>query len=140
MNLPRELLGETLNHLFSDHGQSLRSCSLVSKSWRGFSQRLLFTHTSINDDTYESFLNTISPTNPALRHVRSLTYFTLKFGEDGPNRHAYALQDHLPSFFQLQSLTLQYVDVGPTILERLHLFPAFQDTISSLVIMEVSIT
>ena len=64
------------------------------------SQRLLFTHISIDDDddAYGGFLNTISPTTPALRHVRSLTYFALNFGEDGPNRHVYALQDCLPSF------------------------------------------
>ena len=115
MNLPRESFGETFNHGFSDHGQSLRSCSLVSKFWRGFSRGLLFTYISISDDTYGNFLNAISPTNPALRHVRSLTYSALMFGEDGPNRHVYALQDHLPSFRQHQLLTLQYVDIDPAI-------------------------
>lgn len=140
MNLPRELLDEMFNHLPLDYERSLRTCSLVSKSWRESSQRLLFTHISIGNDTYKNFLNAISPTNPALRHVRSLTYFTLKFGGVGPDRHVYALQDYLPSFCQLQSLTLQHMDIEPTIPERFNLLSAFQNTLSSLVLLDVSVT
>ena len=140
MNSPRELLDVSFNHPSSGHGGSLRSCSLVSKSWQGFSQRLLFTHISIDGDAYGGFLNTISPTTPALRHVRSLTYFALNFGEDGPNRHVYAIQVCLPSLVWPQFPSLQYVDIEPTIPERLYLFSAFQETLSSLVLMEVSVT
>ena len=140
MNLPQELLDEILLHLPSDEGRSLRSCSLVSKSWLEPSRRLLFKHIRIRQDNYKLWLATISPTNAGvLFHVHSFAYF-LRVKRTSDSRSVYIFRDYFPSFCQLKKLTLCHLDIEPTIPEHLHLFSAFHHTLSSLSLGVVSIS
>ena len=140
MKFLRELLDEILRHLPSDEGRSLKSCSLVSKSWLEPSRRLLFAQIRIREDNYKPWLEKIPPTNTRLLfHVRSLTYFLR--GSETPGSHSvYAFRDYFPSFRQLQTLTFCHLHIETTIGEHLHLFSAFQHTLSSLSLGVVSIT
>ena len=134
MNLPQELLDEIFSHL-SDRARpsTLRSCSLVSKSWLTPSRRLLFSRISIDVNKYQPWLEQIPPTNTALlRHARTLTYFIQGYEINDLRYHVCLLRDYLPSFCQLQTLNLCNLDIEPTIPDDLHLFSAFQHTLSSL--------
>lgn len=139
MTLPQELLDEILGYL---HPVDKQSFSLVSRSWLECSRRRYFAVITIKTDGYEKFLDTFSPTNTGLlRHVRTLTYFLPGQSRDPhPDRAIYALQDYLPSLYQLQTLTFSNMKIEPTIPERLDLFSGFQHTLSSLYLMEVSFT
>ena len=146
MNLPQELLDEIFSHLPPYDTKSLKSYSLVSKSWVEPSRRLLFANVYIRLDTYNSWKNAISPTNTnLLRHVRSLAYFShVHFAY--PHRSSlplcsfYALRDYLPSFSQLRTLTLYCINIEQTIFDNLELLSAFQHTLVSLTLSSVSAT
>ena len=149
MNLPQELLDEILSYLPPYDTKSLKSCSLVSKSWVEPSRRLLFANVHIRLGTYNSWKDTISPTNAnLLRHVRSLTFFShIRFAyprysrySSLPVRSFYTLRDYLPSFSQLRTLTLYCIHIEPTISERLELLSAFRHTLGSLTLTTVSAT
>ncbi|KAF9781572.1 hypothetical protein BJ322DRAFT_1076994 [Thelephora terrestris] len=141
IHLPEELLDEIFSHLRPDDRQSLRSCSLVSKSWLEPSRRLIFSSILIHFHTYQSWLSTISPTNTGvLRHVRSLEYFHHHQKPSDPRRGVYSLRDYLPSFSHLHTLTFRNFDVEETIPDHLEIFSAFQHTLSSLSLVHVSIT
>ena len=154
MNIPQELLDEIFKNLPRDDKKSLQSCSLVSKSWLEPSQRLLFAGVTIRFDDFQSWVDNISPTNIGLlRHVRALEYFrqpkTL-YSSSGdliwkrevhdPRFSVYTLRDYLPTFSQLQALGLRHMDIEPTIPQHLELFVAFQHTLSSLFLEQISIT
>lgn len=139
MNVPPELLDEILGHLPSDEGRSLRSCSLVCKSWLDPSRRLLFTHVRLRQDNYKRWLNKISPTNTGvLSHVHSLTYFLRGIGAPD-SRSFYVFRDYFPAFSQLRTLTFCHLDIEPTIPQHLHLFSAFKHSLSALSLGGVSI-
>jgi hypothetical protein len=138
MRLPVELVDEILSHLPSDDKQSLRKYSLVSKLWLQPSRRLLFVHIVLHAGNYQSWLKNISPTNAGLlHHIRSLT---LSLRTPYIHGGIFILRDYLPSLCQLQALTLSNTDIEPVIPEHLDLFSAFQHTLSSLTLMQVSIT
>ncbi|KAF9645195.1 hypothetical protein BDM02DRAFT_687955 [Thelephora ganbajun] len=136
MHLPEELLDEIFGHLPPDDRQSLQNCSLVAKSWLQPSRRLLFARIFIRPATYQSWLDNISPTNTGLlRHARSLKYLV-----GGGGCGVSLLRDHLPSFFQLQQLAFSFTNIEPTICDHLEWLSAFQHTLSSLSLTQVSIT
>ena len=137
MYLPQELLDQIFTYFPLDDLQSLRSCSLVSKSWLEPSRRLLFAHVLIDATSYQSWLDKISPKNTGLLyHVRSLTYFQRR-GTRDPRCRASALCDYFPSFCKLKILTFRGLSIEPNL--SLEMFSAFQHTLSSLQFMRVSI-
>ncbi|KAF9643053.1 hypothetical protein BDM02DRAFT_1758401 [Thelephora ganbajun] len=136
MHLPEELTDKIIGHLPQDDRRSLQNCSLVSKLWLQPSWRLLFAHITIELTTYQSWLDNISPTNTGLlRHARSLTYIV-----GGDSCGVPLLRDYLPSFFQLQQLAFSFTNIKPTICKHLEWFSAFQHTLLSLSLTQVSIT
>ena len=154
MHLPEESLDEIFSHLPLNNGRSLRSCSLVSKSWLEPSRRLLFAHVFTDLGKYHLWLDNISPSNTALlRHVRSFEYShsytppVVRLEESLLRQRAcdpcFALntfRDYLPAFLQLQSLTLYNAVIEPTVSDHLELFANFQHSLSSLSFGRVSIT
>jgi len=144
MHLPVETVEEILNHLPPYDKKSLRNCSLITKSWLDPCQRRLFERVRISSETCQSWLDNISPNNTVLlSHVRELVYFAE--GERDPQdfpteRVDDGLSIYLPSFCQLQRLTFDYVDIEPTIPHNPTLFFAFQHSLSSLTLLQVSIT
>jgi hypothetical protein len=140
MNLPQELLDETISHLPPLDKESLKSCSLVSKSWVEPCQSLLFTSIDLGPDTYQRWKDIISPTNTTLlRHVRSLTFSPSGISPiPFPLHFFYTLRDYLPSFSQLRTLNLCGVEIEPTISEHLELLTAFKHTLVSLSLDSVS--
>lgn len=140
MNLPEEVLDEILSHLPSDNGRTLRSCSLVSKSWLEPSRRLLFANIIIRRDNYQSWREKIPPTKTGLlHHIRMFTYF-LRGDRHSDLCRVHTLRDYLPSFCNLKNLTLCNMTIEQTISENLELFSAFQHTLSSLSLGAISIT
>ncbi|KAF9645200.1 hypothetical protein BDM02DRAFT_3271888 [Thelephora ganbajun] len=141
MNLPQELLDEIFSHLPPHDEESLRACSLVAKRWVYPTQRLLFSSVVIDPNTYQSWKDSISPTNAELlSHVRSFYYFTWA---PPPPHWSFppidALLDYLPSFCQLQDLTLCDVRIKSDFSEQVKIFSAFQYTLSSLSLHEISL-
>jgi len=133
MNLPPELLHEVISNLASDV-HSLRSCSLVAKSWAHPSRKWIFEDVSISGDTRQRWLDRILPGDvDLLRNVRSFRYgskvwvrvtlYTIDF-----------LQQYLPSLCRLESLGLSSVSLVPDTPGQIGLFSAFQHTLSSLTI------
>jgi len=144
MRLPVETIDKILGHLPSYDEKSLRSCSLVAKSWLGPSQRRLFVSAFISPETYQSWLDNISPRNTGLlRHLRSLVYVAPRSEHNlshPPFQIDNDLRDYLPSFCQLQDLTLSSLDIRPITPAYTELFFAFQHTLSSLSLVCVSTT
>jgi len=144
MRLPVELIDEILGHLPPYDEKSLRSCSLVAKSWLHPSQRRLFVSAFIGPETYQSWLDNISPKNTGLlRHLRSLEYVVQRSEHNLSHplrRIDDDLRDYLPSFYQLQSLTLGSMDIRPLVPAYAKLFFAFRHTLSSLSLVGVSTT
>ena len=131
MILPPELVDEILTHLQHDK-QALRNCSLVAKTWTYSSQKLLYAHVNITPSTYLRWHEIASPTSAKpLRHVRSLNCFQL---QSLYNIH----EDYLKSFHCLQNLSLH--DSGNIEFNTVDLFPAFQNTLSSLSLANLSLT
>jgi len=143
MHLPVELIDEILSHLPPHGEESLYNYSLVARSWLDPCQRRIFESVTISPDTQQSWLDNISPTNTELlRHVRELVYVdrARRGLPHPPCRIGDDLQDYLPSFLQLQSLTFGLVDIQPVISDNVKLFFAFQYSLSSLFLFQVSAT
>ena len=143
MRLPTELIDEILDHLPSDDEESLRSCSLVAKSWLDPCQRRLFEAIIIDMDTYQPWFDNISPTNTELlRHVQQLMYVPMR--KKDPRYPPYRIGDdfrvYLPSFCQLQYLIFGLVDIESIIPDHKNLFFAFQHTLFALSLLRVSTT
>lgn len=136
MNIPRELFEEILSYLSPDNQYDqwwLQNCSLVAKSWANPCRRRLFKTVNICDETLLSWLDSIPPTNDELlRHTRSLSYVTNTSGWHFGEHCVDVLRDYLPSFHQLQHLTLSSVQVPSDISEQVDMFSAFRHTLSRL--------
>ena len=131
MTLPPELVDEILTHLRRD-SQALRNCSLVAKTWTYPSQKYLYTYLHVTPSNYQTWREIASPTSAELlRHVHSLTcchYHILRDFQE----------DYLRSFHYLQNLTLMRVfNIG---LDTVDSFSAFQNTLSSLFLSNVTFT
>ena len=129
MILPLELLDDILIHLRRDN-QALQNCSLVARSWTYPSQKLLYTRVRITPSRYQTWQEIASPTSAKLlRHVQSLMCRQFRSLHD-------LHDDYLKSFHLLQHLSLDHrVDLDTT-----NLFPAFQNSLSSLSLSHVSLT
>ena len=146
MSLPHELLDEIFSYL-SLHDrqdrQSLRNCSLVAKSWTNPSRRRLFKTVNIRGTTLRPWLDTIPPANDELlQHVRSF-YVDCSVTWSNMNQPFHridVLQDYLPSFHQLQHLSLSYMHIPSDISQRIEIFSAFRHTLSSFSIARCNIT
>jgi hypothetical protein len=138
MKLPPELLDEILGHLPSGDVRSLRSCSLVTKSWIFPSQKRLFESVGIRPGNLQSWLDNISPTNvELLGHVRMLSYTGYPWETIGPVH--LTLRDYFPSFRQLRRLTLCFTRTS-SFPQQTELFSAFQHTLSEICLWDCSIT
>ena len=144
MSLPHELIDEILSYLPLNCKQDQRNYSLVAKSWTNPSRRHLFRTVIIQATTLWSWLNTISPANDELlQHVRSLYYVTdtTAWRNGGQPIHRIdVLQEYLPSFHQLQHLTLSSMHIQSDISQRIEIFSAFRYTLSSLSLKHCNIT
>lgn len=133
MNLPQELIDEIIRNLASDV-QSLRSCSLVAKSWAHPSRKWLFEDVLITRRIYQRWMDRISPGDvKLLRNVRSFMYFLGTSLRDGIAPHRIdLLVRYLPSLSRLERLGLYSPHLGPDVPQQIGLFSAFQQTLSSL--------
>ena len=145
MHLPVELVEAVLDYLPPYDKESLRSSSLIAKSWLDPCQRRLFESVHIFPMTCESWRAQISPDNTVLlSHVRELVYGSTRttHGYRNPPRRLGddVLRFYLPSLCQLQRLTFGNVDIGPPIQENpSFFFFASQHSLSSLILLQVSI-
>jgi len=139
MSLPFELLDEIFGYL--DDRESLRTFSLVAKSWASPAQSRLFSSVIITEDNYQSWKDSISPTNKELLfHVRSLWYLVL-LRIPGWNTHPIDdFFNYLPSFHRLQRLSLCSTSIKSDIPKRLEVFSAFRQTLSSLTLHTLILT
>ena len=133
MSLPPELIQEVICNLASDV-QSLRSCSLVAKSWIHPSRKWLFKDVSISRDTDQRWLDRISPGDvELLRNVRSFRYTSDSNVWVGVTLHSInSLHRYLPSLCRLESLGLSSLSLVSDAPGQIGLFSAFQHTLSSL--------
>ena len=133
MNLPPELIYEVICNLASDV-QSLRSCSLVAKSWAHPSRKWIFKDVSVSGDTHQRWLDRISPGDvELLRNVRSFRYTSDSKVWVGVTLYRIdSLQHYLPSLCCLESLGLSSMSLVPDAPGQIGLFSAFQHTLSSL--------
>ena len=142
MNIPRELLDTILSNFPPDDQSSfptLRSCSLVSKSWLEPSRRLLFANVSITPKNYPRWLENIPPTNTGvLRHVRSLMFSSPR--HELPAPRIGVPREYLPSLPQLRALSFHNVGIEHIVPEHIDSFSVFQHTLSSLSISHLSFT
>ena len=131
MALPCELVDEIVTHLRCDE-RALRNCSLVARSWTYPSQKLLYARICITPETYKTWQEIASPTSAELfHHVLSLTFSRFQ--------SLYALHEyHLESFHRLRHLALH--NIGDIESNTVDLFPAFQNTLSSLSLHRVRLT
>lgn len=143
-NIPQELLDAILSNLPPDDRSffpTLRSCSLVSKSWLEPSRRLLFANVTITPSNYPRWLESISPTNTEiLRHVRWLVFSAPWFDPISPDNNIDVPREYLPSLPQLRALSFYGVDIEHIIPEHLDSFSPFQHTLSSLSLSSLSFT
>jgi hypothetical protein len=138
MNLPPELLEEIIEHLPSYDKRTLRSCSLVTKSWIFPSQKRLFESVGIRPGNLQSWLDNISPTNvELLGHVRMLSYTEYPREMIGPVH--LTLRDYFPSFRQLRRLTMCFTRIS-SFPQQTELFSAFQHTLSEICLWDCSVT
>ena len=140
VDLPPELLDEIVGHLLPHGQESLRSCSLVAKSWVYSSGRLLFKTVEILEQNLGSWLENISPTNvEILGHVYSLSYgivntrLTPREVIDLARRMG-ALRDYLSSGFVWSSTPI------PSLPQRIQIFSAFQRTLTSITLENCMVT
>ena len=128
MILPQELVEEILVHLRHDN-KALRNCSLVAKSWTYPSRKLLYTRISITPSAYRTWQEIASPTTAELlQHVHSLRCLWFNSLYD-------LHEDYLKSFRRLRKLDLNEVYYES---DATNLFPAFQNTLSSLSLSRIS--
>ena len=112
MNLPQEILDEIIRHLPPCDPHSLRSFSLVAKSWTNPARRRLFHAVDVRQPrNFRSWLENISPTNvELLRSIRSLLCKIMKtFALDSPSHPTDPgdfLRDYSPSLHRLRLLSL----------------------------------
>lgn len=107
-DLPQELIDEVVGYLSLDDGKSLRSCSLVAKSWIPPSQKRLLESVKAHallEAAMQSWKNNVLPEYALLQYVRSLFV-----GNLSPSQRSEALvpflHARLRSFLQLGRLTL----------------------------------
>jgi len=139
MDLPQELIDEIISHIPPGDWESLRNCSLVAKSWVHPTRRHVFKDVDISaTGLLKLWSNKIPPMNIGiLRHVRSLQYqITKPF--DSPHLSPDFLHDYLPSFSQLERLTL-FSGPLPS-LTWIATSPAFRHTLSYLQLQGCNVT
>ena len=131
MILPPELVDKIITYLRHDK-RTLGNCSLVAKPWTYSSQKLLYTSVRITPSRYQTWQEIASPTSAKLlQHARSLAYYKLQSLHDFQ-------EEYLKSFHRLQHLTLDRVcNVD---FNAVSLFPALQNTLSSLSLSRLSLT
>jgi len=141
MTLPPELVHEVICNLASDV-QSLRSCSLVAKSWAHPSRKWLFKDVIIFRRTHQRWLDRISPGDvELLRNVRSLTYTSGRKVWDGITPYRVdSLHRYLPSLCRLESLGLSSMSIGPDVHQQIGFFSTLRHTLSSLRLSDCSVT
>ena len=130
MIFPPELVDEILIHLRHDK-QALQNCSLVAKSWTYSGQKHLYTDIRITPSTYRIWQEIASPTSAELlRHAHSLICY------QSQSLHDFH-EDYFKSFHRLQFLSLERIrDID---LDAVHFFLAFQNSLSSLSLIHVSL-
>ena len=146
MELPQELLDEILSHLPKDDAETLRACSLVKRSWVYPAQRLLFSSIVLSARAYLLWGNKIDPDKTELLdHVRSFHYWA-------PNNKTsclstsdpiYGFTRYLAAFRRLRTLTLSdmpFSSITSNPSQEANIYSAFQHTLSSLSILECSIS
>ena len=141
MDLPPELLDEIVSHIATDDKESLRSCSLVAKSWVYPSRRRIFEIVDTWKDAHlKSWLGAISPTNvEVLQHVRSLRCnCQIAKPLSSSHRPADLIRDYSPSFRRLERLTL--IQGRFTSITQIGTPSAFQHTLSYLCLWCCSVT
>jgi len=131
MDLPQELIDEIIDHIPQNDWKSLRSCSLVAKSWVHPSRRHIFRAVDVSEATrLKLWLDKISPTNVGvLQHVRSIGCHIAE-PLDSFHPPVDFLRDYSPSFRQLESLAL-LTGLLPS-LTQINTYSAFQHTLSYL--------
>jgi len=98
--VPQELVDEVLNHL-ADDTVTLRSCSLVAKSWIHSSHRCLFNTVFFTANDITKWNKTFpDPEDSPARHVRDLSFCFVEL--DVPIDFA----DRMPYFSNVRKLTL----------------------------------
>ncbi|KAF9645701.1 hypothetical protein BDM02DRAFT_471983 [Thelephora ganbajun] len=141
MPLPLELIDEIIRYLVHDT-KSLRSCSLVAKSWIHLCRKWLFKDVTITSGTQQQWLDRISPTNvEILCNVRSFTcsYDPSVWRGITPHRID-SLYHYFSAFSHLEALRLFYVFLGPDVPRQIGLYSAFLPTLTSLSIHRASVT
>jgi len=141
MSLPHELLDEIFSYLPPNDKKSLRACSLVARGWVSPARRRLFSSVVITEDNYQSWKDTISPTDiELLNHVRSLRYFTALRTPGWVSLPINEFLIYLPSFHHLQHLSLCSMRIKSDISQQLGVFSSFRHTLSSLTFHAVTLT
>jgi len=98
--VPHELIDEVLDHLADDMA-TLRSCSLVAKSWIYSSRRYLFNSIFFTANDITNWNKTFpNPKDSPAGHIRDLSFCFIQ--PDVPIDFA----DRIPYFFNVQKLTL----------------------------------
>lgn len=98
--VPQELVDEILDHLSKDT-TTLRSCSLVAKSWIYPSRRHLFTTLFLTASDVAKWNKTFpNPDDSPAKHIRDLSFCYIQ--PDVPIDFA----DRMPHFYNVQKLTL----------------------------------
>jgi len=139
MDLPQELFDEVFTYVPPDDRRSLRSCTLVAKSWVHPAQRRLFETANVSGRCLEWWLKEISPTNARmlLQRVCSMTY-CIDDTIVSPHRPVDLFHDYSSSLCRLKRLTF---DSGlPSSLAWIEKFTAFQHTLSYLCLRSLGVT
>ena len=130
MAIPPELIEEIVTDLQDDE-RTLQNCSLVAKSWAYPSQKLLYAHVHLTPRTHRIWQENSSPTAELLQHVRTLNCHN--FHSIQPSH-----VDFFGSLRRLERLAFRnFLRIEPSITD---LFSVFQTTLSSLSLINVSLT
>lgn len=141
MSLPPELIDEIIRYHASDV-RSLRSCSLVARSWTYPSRRWLFEEVLISRKNLQRWLDRISARNVELLcNVRAFTYVYDKTVWNGITPYRIdTLYRYLSSFHRLKRLGLTSMFLGPEVPQQIGLFSPFQHSLSSLTLLGCHVT
>ena len=141
MDLPQELLNEIISYIPQNDIHSLRSCSLVARSWVYPSRRYLFHTVHVErTNTFRSWVNNISPLNlELLQHIRSLycenaDSFTSHHGHT--NRVGF-LTYYSPSLHELRNLWLTSRHLS---FDQIGTPCGFQHTLTDLGLVDCGVT